>query len=118
MWRISTAMFSMRGDDAEGGEEHRVAVARDDLRADRLGRQAELGADMGFDCRVDIGEGADGAGNGAGGDLFARGAEAGEVAVHLGIEAREGEAHGGGLGVDPVRAADAHRVLVLERRGS
>ena len=36
------------------------------------------------------------------------------VALELGIEARELEAEGGGLGVHAVRAADAERVLVLE----
>ena len=61
-----------RGDDAERGEEHGVAVARDHLRRDRLGREAELRGDMLLDARIDVGEGADRAGDGAGGDLVAR----------------------------------------------
>ena len=61
-----------RGDHAERGEEHRVPVARDDLGRDRLDRQSELGGDMLLDARVDVGEGADRAGDGAGGDVVAR----------------------------------------------
>ena len=61
-----------RRDDAERGEEHGVAVARDDLRRDRFGLQAEALGDVFFDARVDIGEGANGAGDGAGRDFFAR----------------------------------------------
>ena len=49
-----------------------VAVARDDLRRDGLGRQAELRGDVGLDPRIDVGEGADGAGDGAGRDLGPR----------------------------------------------
>ena len=79
------------------------------------GLEAKLRADMLFDPGVDIGEGADRAGNGAGGDLGPRGLQARAVAVHLGVEPREGEAHGGGFGVDAVAAADAHGHLVLQR---
>jgi hypothetical protein len=46
-------------DHAQRGEEHRVPVARDDLRRDRLGAQAQFLADMFLDRRVDIGEGPD-----------------------------------------------------------
>ena len=38
-----------------------------------------------------------------------------QVAVHLGVEAREGQAHRRGFGMDAVAAADADGVLVLER---
>ncbi len=41
----------------------------------------------------------------------------GAVARHLGVEAGEGQAHRGRLGMDAVAAADAERVLVLERAG-
>ena len=102
------------GDDAEGGKEHRVAVARDHLRADRLGAQAKHLADVLFDGGINIGEGADRARDRAGGDLFAGGQKAGLVAVHLGVEAGEGQAHGRRLGVDAVAAADADGILVLE----
>ena len=76
-----------RGDDAERREKHGMPVARNDLGRDRLDRKAELFGDMGFDARIDIGEGADRAGNGAGGDLFARRdkprAGAGELGIGL-----------------------------------
>ena len=65
-----------RGDDAERREIHGVAVARDDLRRDRLDREAHRLGDMCFDARVDLREGADRAGDGAGRDLLARGDEA------------------------------------------
>ena len=48
-----------RGDHGQGGEEHRVAVARDDLGRNRLGNKAELGGDMSLDLGRDVGEGAD-----------------------------------------------------------
>ena len=61
-----------RGDDAERREIHGVAVARDDLRRDRLDGEPHLLRHMGFDARIDLREGADGAGNRAGRDLGAR----------------------------------------------
>ena len=64
-----------RGDDAERREIHGVAVARDDLGRDRLDREAHRLGDMLFDARIDVGEGADRAGDGAGRDLLARGDE-------------------------------------------
>ena len=77
-------------------------------------RQAELVRDMLLDARIDVGEGADGAGDGAGGDLGARGDEALAAARELGIGLRQLEAEGGRLGVDAVAAADRDGVLVLE----
>ena len=47
------------GDHAECGEIHGVPVARDDLRGDRFGFQAQRLGDMLLDARVDIGECAD-----------------------------------------------------------
>src|SRR6185437_13519142 len=64
------------GDDGERGEVEGVAIARDDLRRDRLGREAELRCDMLLDRGRDIGEGADRARDGAGGDLAARALQA------------------------------------------
>lgn len=72
---------------------------------------------MFLDARVDIGEGADGAGDRAGGDFRTGINEALAVTVHLGIEAGKGQAHRGRLGMDAVAAADAHRVLVFEGAG-
>ncbi len=70
-----------------------------------------------LDARVDIGEGADGAGDCAGCHLRTGVDEAVTVAGHLGIEAGEGQAHGRRLGMDAMAAADAHCVLVLEGAG-
>ena len=103
------------GDDRERGEERGVAVARDHLGRDRLRREAEPRGDLGLDRRVDVGEGADRARDRAGRDLGARRLQAPPVARELGVEARELEAEGDRLGVHAVRAADAGRVLVLER---
>src|SRR3546814_20388099 len=46
-----------RGDDAQSREEHRVAIARDDLGRDRLDSEAEIRYDMRLDQRVDVGDG-------------------------------------------------------------
>ena len=78
------------------------------------GLQPELLGDMLFDARVDIGEGADRAGDGAGRDLLARRDQARAAARELGIGLRQLDAEGGRLGVDAVAAADGERVLVLE----
>ena len=63
--------FDAACDHRQRREIHCVAIARDHLRADRLGHEAQLVRHIGFDLRVDIGEGADRARDGAGGDLFA-----------------------------------------------
>ena len=68
---------------------------------------------MRLHARIDIGEGADRAGDCAGGDFGARGQQAGAAAVELGIGFRHLQAEGHRLGVDAMRAADADRVLVL-----
>ena len=68
------------GDDAERREIHGVAVARDDLGRDRLDRQAHRLGDMRLDARIDMREGADRAGDGAGGDLLARALRAARLA--------------------------------------
>ena len=107
-------IFDAAGDDAQGGKERRVTVAGDDLGADWLGDQTQLIADMLLDARVDIGEGADRAADRARGNLGARIAHPGQVAVHLGVETRECQAHGCRLGVDAVAATDADSVLVFD----
>ncbi len=90
-----------------------MAIARDDLRRNRLGAQAHLAGDVFLDARIDVGEGADRAGNGAGGDLLARGDEAGPISGELGISLGQLEAEGHRLRVDAVRAADGRRHLML-----
>ncbi len=103
-----------RGDDAERREIHGMAVARDHLRRDRLGLEPELGRHVGLDARIDVGEGADGARDGAGADLLAGHDEARLGTVELGIGLGELEAEGRGFGVDAVAAADGGGELVLE----
>ena len=90
-----------------------MAVARDHLGRDRLGLQAEFRRDMVLDPGIDVGEGADRAGNRAGRDLLARRDEPRPGARKLGMGERELEAESGRLGVDAVRAADGRRHLVL-----
>ena len=106
------------GDHAERREEHGVAVARNDLRRHRLRLQAELRRDMLFHIGVDVGEGADGAGDGAGRDVLARPHQPLAGAGELGIGQRQLDAEGRRLGVDAVAAADGDRVLVLEGAAS
>ena len=113
-WRISVASRSTEeATTRERGEIHGVAVARDHLRRDRLGAEAEGAGDVLLDPRIDIGEGADGAGDGRGRDLLARGMEAAAGAGELGIGIGELDAEGRRLGMDAVAAADRDRVLVL-----
>src|SRR5690606_18626032 len=66
------------------------------------------------DGRIDAGERADRAGDGAGGDLGPRRLEASPVALELDIVAEKLEAEGGRLGMDAVATADTRRRLVLE----
>ena len=68
---------------------------------------------MRLDAGVNGGIGADGAGDGAGGDLGPRRFQALPAALELGVKARQLEAEGGELGVDAVAAADADVQLVL-----
>ena len=107
--------FARRGHDAEHCEEHGVAIARNDLRRNRLDREAELFGHMRLDPRIDVGEGADRARDRAGGDLLLRRDQALLGALELDVIARELQAEGGRLGVDAMAAADGGRVLVLER---
>ena len=101
------------GDHREGGEIHRVAIARYDLCRYRLDRETELLSDIFFDLRIDIGKGADRARNGAGGDFGARRDQPRTAAVKFGIGLRELQPEGHRLGVDAVAAADGGGVFVL-----
>ena len=103
------------GDDAERGEIHGMAVARNDLGRDRLDRQTHLLGDMGFDARIDLRKGADRAGDRAGRNFLARRDEALFGAGKFGIGDGELEPERGRLGVDAVRAADGRRQLVFAR---
>ncbi len=95
------------------GEIHRVPVARHDLRRDRLRRKAQLFADIGLHPRIDIGEGADRAGDRAGRDVVARRDQPRPGAVELGISESELEPERHRLGMDAVAAADRRRQFVL-----
>ena len=115
-WRISVASRSMEEATTPSvAKIHRVPVARNHLRRDRLDRQSHRLRDVLFDARIDLRERADRAGDRAGRDLLARGDEARARARKLGIGLRELQPERGRLGVDAVRAADGRRHLVLER---
>ena len=102
-------------DHAERREEHRMAVARNDLRRGGLDGKAELFGDMGFDARIDVRIGADGAGNRAGRDLFPCMHEtlAGAGELRVGLREFQTECHR--LRVDAMRAADHGREFMFER---
>ena len=102
------------GDNAEGGEKHGVTVTRDNLRGDRLNREAELFGDMRFHARVDVGEGADRAGNGAGGNFGFCRHKAGAAAGKFSIGLRQLEAKCHRLSVDAMAAANGWCHFVLD----
>ena len=103
------------GDDAERGEIHGVAIARDDLGRDRLDAEPHFLRHMGFDPRIDLREGADRARNRGGRDLVLRRRQAFPGAGKFGIGVGELEPERRRLGVDAVRAADGRRVFVFLR---
>ena len=69
-----------------------------------------------LDARINVGEGADSAGNRAGGDFRAGSEQAGAAALELGIGLRELQAEGDRLGMNAVAAADGWREFMLDRR--
>jgi hypothetical protein len=91
-----------------------VAVAGDDLGRNRLDAKPHGLGDVLFHTRIDLREGADRTGNGAGRDLLARGDKSFACAREFRISLRQLEAEGGRLGMDAVRAADGRRVFVLK----
>ena len=105
------------GDNTKRREEHRVPVARDHLCRDRLDSETHGLGDMRFDARVDLREGADCAGNGAGRDFLACGNQALFRAGEFGIGISQLETERHRLGMDAVRAADGRRHLVFEGAG-
>ena len=110
-------VFDRAGDDAECREEHGVTVAGDDLGRDRFGDEAKFFTDVGLNCGVDVREGSNRAGDGAGCNFCTCISEARKVAIHFRVEACERQAHGDGFGVNAVRATDAdvHFVFVRAR---
>jgi hypothetical protein len=103
-----------RGDHPQGGEIHGVPVPGNDLGRDGLHLEAHPLGHVFLDPRVDVGEGADGPRDGAGGDLPPRLDEAHLAAFELRIGPCQLEAEGGGLRMDAVGPADGGRHLVLE----
>ena len=97
------------------GEQLGMPVAGDDLGRGVLDREAEPLHHRGLDGRGQRGVGTDGAGELAVGGAGERPAQALDVPVRLEGEAGEAQPEARRLGVDPVRAADADRVPLLER---
>ncbi len=101
------------GDHRECGKELRVAVALDDLRRGRSGAEAEPLAGDPLELRVAGGIGADRSRELADADAFESRGEAPASAVELEGPDSELEPERRRLGVNPVRAPDRERVLVL-----
>ncbi len=109
--------FETSGEDAERGHDLRVAITRDDLRGDRRGREPKVPAHFGLDVGPKVRERAHGARELPHGHFCAGGDESPPVPGKLVVPECQLEAEGHGLGVNPVGAADHHRVLVLEGAG-
>ena len=103
--------FHRTGDDAQGGEELGVTVARDHLGGNGFGLQAHLARHPFLDEGVHIGEGADRTRYGAGGHFGPGRQQAGAVALEFRMERGEFQADGHRLGMDAVAAAHAGQVL-------
>ena len=103
------------GEDGKRSNVGCVAISLNDLGRNVHGLEAERGADGFFVLRLEVTKGADGAGEFADTEVLGCGVEAAEVALDLRIPEQEFEAEGGGFGVDAVGAADAGRVLELNR---
>ncbi len=113
MANLGREAFDRAGDDAQGREEHRVTIARDDLRRDGFGGETEFRRDVRLDARIDIGKGADRARDCAGRDIVARGEQACLVAGEFGMRLRQLESEGDGFGVDAVAAADRRGIFMF-----
>jgi hypothetical protein len=102
------------GADGERRQVLGVHVALDDLRGDGRGLESEARADPLLHLRVEVRERADRAADLADRDGLPRPLQPQAVAPRLVVPEREGEAEGGRLGVDAVRAPDLRRVAELE----
>jgi hypothetical protein len=91
-----------------------VAVALDDLVRDGIGRRDRGGGRRRLDVGPQVGERADRARQLSDAHVLARPLETRAVASHLLVPERELETERDRLGVDAVRAADHHRVAMLE----
>ena len=114
-WRISVASRSIADASSARAAVNAACRSRGITWVETgSGRSPNRSATMVSTLRVDIGEGADRPGHGAGHDLVAALDHAPAAAGELGEVAGELEAEAGGLGVDAVAAADGGRALVLE----
>ena len=107
-------VFDATADNAQRRKECGMAVTRDHLGRNWLGLEAQLGADMLFDPRINIGKCPDRTGNCACGDFIAGNAQTAKVAIHFRVESGKCQTHRSGLGVNAVRPPYAHSVLVLD----
>src|SRR5436309_15297108 len=83
-----------------------MAIARDDLARYRLDMQTQGMRHVFFDARIDIGKGADGARNGADGNLLTRRDQARPRTRKFRMESRQFETKRGRLRMDTVAPAD------------
>ena len=117
--RISRANFSSDAAViARAATQLRVPVALDDLRRHGRRLEPELRADRPLDRRIEVGVGADRAGDLAHRDAGARALHAGDVAADFLVPERQLPAERRGLGVHAVRAADHRRAAVFQGPGA
>ena len=115
-WRISVAKRSSPAPaSATASQQLRVAVARHHLRRHVLAAQPEPGQHRALHLGPVRRVGAHGARQRAHRHPLHRALEPAQIALGLEREARELHPEGGGLGLDPVRAAHAERAGVLAR---
>ena len=112
--RISSANFSSDAAViASARQQLRVPIALNHLRRNRRRHRGRAAGRLGFDRRIEMREGADGAGDLADAHRLAGAAHAFDVAPQLRVPQRQLEAERHRLGVDAVRAPDHRRLLVL-----
>ena len=108
-------LFQAAAGDGDDAQQLGVAVALEHLRADRRRLQPHLLADVFFHKRIDVGIGADRAGDLAHAGDLVRVLHALKVALHFGIPEREFQPQRRRLGVNAVGAAHARGHLVFDR---
>src|SRR5271165_3719597 len=91
-----------------------MAIARNHLRCDRRGFEAEAGTNPFLRLRTDVSECSDGAGDLADTHLVGGLLEAAAIALQLVVPQGEFQAEGYGLGVNAVGPPDLHRIFELE----
>ncbi|GBC78241.1 hypothetical protein HRbin08_01728 [bacterium HR08] len=107
-------LLHARGDQRQRREEFGVAIARDDLRGDRLRSQSQAAADGLLHLGIEMGERADGARDLPHADLLASAPHALPIPLRLRVPQGELQAEGDRLGMDAMRASDHGRILEFE----